>query len=645
MGRVRWIPRGASAWFRNGGPFWIGFAVVLVARVLMAMSRSDEFRGEEIYIGSFAWALREGMPLDPAQLPVIVHLRGSVFFGLLALPLTLVFGPSLVVLRTVAVLWGAAAGGCFTAILGRVEGRRAALVGAFVYALLPPAFQMLDVLAMGSHVDTLLPILASLAVFVGGGSPLGWRRAGVLGLVTGFGLLFSYQHAVVVIALLLTWLARDPWFWRRWDAAAFLVGAGALAAPIPFLSRSTTLVNKSMGDHLLPEGVAGVLPKFARTAGEDLRLSWLFEENGGAWAGWLFLAASVLALVALVPRLLRREPLAVFCFLYPLGVLGAHAISDFELNLLVTKNGIGSRYLLPALPFVAAWSILAAEGRRRISRASGLVLPACLIVAGAAGYVALLDVGTPWRRPPIRCTNLANFAMHVDYAGGPRALDRLDWVERVEPDWAHYRPLTFENIHPPAELLPRPGQPPNAEHLRTVRALDPRLQPFAFARVGAEVGRGRDRALVERAAMMPVPDAAGRPWFLRGLGTGVTMVGLEELIVTRGRATSLFERLEGMPPGARVQVAEGAGFRLGFLFTPYYDLTVALVPRAARELGEDLWEPFYRGLGLGYRLRFREASYAPPKPLGTDMERAVPAEQRASFRRGLAAPSDGFGSP
>ena len=42
--------------------FWIGFLVVAAARALIAASRLDDFRGEELYQGSLAWALLRGLP-------------------------------------------------------------------------------------------------------------------------------------------------------------------------------------------------------------------------------------------------------------------------------------------------------------------------------------------------------------------------------------------------------------------------------------------------------------------------------------------------------------------------------------------------------------------------------------------------------
>ena len=49
----------------------------LLVRVAVALSRIDELE-LELYSGSLAWALLEGMPLHPDQLPVIEHNRGSV---------------------------------------------------------------------------------------------------------------------------------------------------------------------------------------------------------------------------------------------------------------------------------------------------------------------------------------------------------------------------------------------------------------------------------------------------------------------------------------------------------------------------------------------------------------------------------------
>ena len=86
------------------------------------------------------------------------------------------------------------------------------------------------------------------------------------------------QCTVATRAVLLAWWASDRDFWRR--ASSLGVLAAALpAACIPLLSRSSKLVTKSMGDHFLPEGLAGAWDKLA-FQGDGLRVQWARN-----WAG------------------------------------------------------------------------------------------------------------------------------------------------------------------------------------------------------------------------------------------------------------------------------------------------------------------------------------------------------------------------
>ena len=102
-----------------------------LVRVLVALSRTDELE-LELYAGSLAWALLEGMPLDTTQLPIIVHLRGSVLFGLLAVPLFAVWGPCLAAVKAIAVGWSMATAAVLIGLARRFLGARAAWSAAVV---------------------------------------------------------------------------------------------------------------------------------------------------------------------------------------------------------------------------------------------------------------------------------------------------------------------------------------------------------------------------------------------------------------------------------------------------------------------------------------------------------------------------------
>ncbi|MEM7309632.1 MAG: hypothetical protein AAF682_23355 [Planctomycetota bacterium] len=623
-----------SAWF------WVGFLLVLVARGLVAASRLDAFRGEELYQGSFAWALLSGMPLDPEHLPVIVHLRGSVVFGALAAPLFAAAGPSYGALKALASLWSAASGGILAWLLGRRFGARGALLGAGLFCLLPPAYLMVDASAFGSHLDAVLPILASLALLLAREGPLGWRRALALGGLLGFGAFFSLQFAVALPALLLAWLAVDRRFFLRPVSLLTLAGAALPAAAIPLVSTSTTLVTKPMSAHFMPEGVGGFADKLQAALGGDLVRALLFEVAGGVLAGWVYALAVVVALVLLAPRLRELDPLAVFALAHPLLVAGAFVASDFELNFVVLSNGMGSRYLMPMMPALVVALVLGVERLAAGPRIGAVALAAAPLVAGALGFYGLLDSGPLFDLPPRKGTNYPFFAVHFQHAGGGMRA-QLDWADRVDPDWAAYRPLAYGFVHPPEDTLPAPGTPPPPAALMKVRELPSEVQPFVLASLGARAATTVERrAVVDAMEALPrdQPEAA---WFLRGMGRGLMSLGMAEAVAAGEGVPKVYRALTSLPERGRDELALGAGFHLGHLFTPYNENFRAVVERMDA-LPPDVRRPFAFGLGLGWRLRFREETYEPPTPGAAKIEQLLAGEDRAAFRAALVAPGDAW---
>jgi len=625
---------------RRPPAFLVGFAVVAGARALVAASRLDDFRGEELYQGSFAQALLSGLPLDPGHLPVIVHLRGSVVFGVLAAPLYALLGASYAALKVLAVLWSGLAGGLLATCAERALGGRAGLLAALCAAFFPPAFQMVDASAFGSHLDSLVPTLAALAVVLARPAPLGLGRAALLGLALGAGAFFSLQCIVAAPAVVAAWWALDPRCWRRPASLGILCGA-LPAAAIPLVSTSTTLVTKPMSAHLLPEGLGGALARVGDLARGDLVRSLLFEVAGGAWLGFVYAAALLCAWLLLLPRLRRREPLAVFAALHPLLLIGAFAASDFELNFAVRLNGMGSRYLMPMMPALAAALVLGAETLRARSALAARLLLAAPLLAGAVGFACLLDPRPLFDLPPRSGTNFPFFEAHILYAA-PDPAGRIAWARSIDPDWDAYRPLLFSFVA--AEAGP-PGPPAVADWKR-VGALAPDVRPYALVALGERAASAPDVGRIAQAlaSVPPVLSPTEARWFRLGVGRGILQAGLPEVAQKGGSNAGLYRALAALSAAGQGEVALGAGLQLGRLFTPYNE-NIRNGLQGLPVLDQDLRARFLFGLGLGWRLRFREAAYAPPEPEKAALERLLEPADRTAFRAALEAPHDALAPP
>lgn len=404
----------ASTPLRRVPIFAAAFLLVAAERTLISLSRADEYQPIELYNGSLAWALVSGMPLDPTTLPVIEHLRGSVIFGLLLAPIYALLGPGLLGLRLLAVCWSALTAGIFATVLERRVGRPAAWWGIAVFALLPPAFQVMDVQALGSHADSVAFLFAVLLLLPTPERPAGVGRTLAIGAAASLGVLFSYQCAVALPALFAAWWASDRGVLRRRRTLLVPLVFAVAAVPAAFLSRSPTIMGRSALERLLPDGIGGAGAKLAGALTDDVRHSWLYEELGGAaWPSWVLYGALLVGLATMWRRIARLEPLALFCTLYPLCLLGAYAVSDFELVWSAARVEYAVRFLLPMQPALATWVVFGVlELGARVGRTAAAVYGGVALTAMATGLVALVDPGVAFDGPPVRGTYYPGFRNH-----------------------------------------------------------------------------------------------------------------------------------------------------------------------------------------------------------------------------------------
>ncbi len=622
-------------------PAWFALFAAIGVRTLLGFSRLDDGSPFQNYTANIAVAVLKGLPLELAELPIIPHNRGSMLVGLASVPLVALLGNTLIAIKAQAILHSGATAFLFARIVDRNAGscsRPAAWAAALLYAFLPPSFQILDVMPLGSHVDTLLFDFAALAYLLTWtkGEPTRARRAFALGLTAGLGTFFSLHFLVVLPALFVAWWALDRRFFLRPAALAFLPGAALTFTPsFLFMSRAaqiTQLVNRPIENRFA--AIEEVPLRFVEALLRDVPDAWLFDLHGVGWARPLFAVTVLAGLLLLLPRLCRREPCALFFASYPLLLLGAYSAMYFEMNF-EGKSGIGTRQISPLIPCFAAWIALGfgelvARGR---TLPAGLFLAGGLI-AGVGGVAALVNLRVPTGQPPARGSRFALFKDHVEHASAGDPLRMLAWLERLEPDWSGFRPLALNTIHWRRELWRFPED--FAEDVRAAAAGDPLLAPFHLVSIGRALGKDPDLPRFAH-PLLETFDSATRRWVLLGLGQTLGSNTTVALLMHRARGKGLaalgpiLQQIREESPGA-LTIAEGMGFQFGDNVTPYDGFFDELLPVLQR-FAPAPRRAFLRGMGWGYRMHFVEATYELPTYLAF-YEKLGP-EEEAALREGL----------
>jgi hypothetical protein len=276
------------------------------------------------------------------------------------------------------------------------------------------------------------------------------------------------------------------------------------------------------------------------------------------------------------------------------------------------------------------------------ARAARVALVGAALASGAVGWAGLLDTRPLLQLPPRLGTNFAFFEAHFRYAGGWR--ERIALAREVDPGWDAYRPLAYRCLAPEGSALGPATRVPGPGAWKAVQALPAELRPYALVHLGhravAEPGPARMIA-----ALDALPDdlaAEQARWYRLGVGRGMMLGGLSAGVSGERSLAAFYQVLDGLAPEHAPDVLTGAGFQLGFVFSPYNDnLVRTLAP--ARRLSAPGGASFHAGVALGWRMRFREATWYVPAPDAAKIERLLAPADRAAFRAGLALSADGFG--
>ncbi len=643
-------------------PVWAAVILTVVVRLLVGFSRADEIR-LQCYTGNLALAFIEGLPMNPAEIPLLSHIRGSAVVGYMGVPFMLLFGTTMLSMKLLAAVISGATAGFFAHVLNRQVGALAGWCGAFLYALLPPPFLMRDSMPLGSHEDTILIIFAALALlcsFPRGRDAGPWRNL-AFGVLSGFGIFFSFQYVVALPALLLAWFAIDRGFWRRKTLLFFVLGAAIGFSPTFYFASEfgqvASVVNKPLSSRLFVDGMDGFLGKVWRCLEFKLSAAWLFDVYGGAWARWSYGLGLLFGLGLLVGPIRRCNAAAVYFALQPVLMIGAYAALDFEISLELTVSGGGMRFLAPMVPAMAAWvaigvQVLSDRGLKPVA----LVLGTAPLAAGLAGAMGVVDLQNMRAMPPVRATDYSQFQDHLKTAGGDSMAARLTWIDSVDKEWVAFRPMFHHAIELPRENWESWGEA--REDLAKILAEPKPLRDFLCVAFGRALAfdEDRDQRQFKLETLFPrLPDLADDvppedlAWIMRGVGlrwmkaragTRVGRVDPEVINVLeigekRERERSPFlalPLLAKLPPQLAGWAAEGLGFWIGKGYSDYSTHSQELLQDIHNLPGQTAL-PLWTAFGWGYRMRFSEERYREPGPLR--VEDKLSEHERKAFRRGL----------
>jgi hypothetical protein len=211
---------------------WLPLLILMIAvKSLFVLSLSDVFfYGEELEKGTAAKAMLDGLPVPHHQLIYHYYEGGGFAISHLKAVAFLLVGENLLAHKLIAMLFNAAILLVGWDLTRRLFGPIAALWFGLLFVFGPESYQKLSLISLGIHFEASLFLLGTLSL----GARILFARDDrrhiwfILGLVTGFGLYFSYQIALAAFWVLLTLaLFRTRALFRAgWipGLAGFLIG-------------------------------------------------------------------------------------------------------------------------------------------------------------------------------------------------------------------------------------------------------------------------------------------------------------------------------------------------------------------------------------------------------------------------------------
>jgi hypothetical protein len=599
---------------------------VLAARLPVALAHQDTWYPFEVHAGTIACALLDGVDLDLARLPIVAHIRGSVLFGLLLVPLYALGGASSLTLKLLPTLWHAGTVALLAGLLARYHSRRAAWCAGLLFLCAPPMLQKLSVLGLASHLESALPTLCTW------GAWLAWTRDGAtrgralrFGAALGCSAFFHLQALLPSLLLLGLLVLRERA--RLWSAhGLWLSGAALLCGAPAFLFDGGAAVLLFSGVFTEDSGAAGDVggfAKLARLAGGDLARALEFGGSApplDAWLGPLFVAGMALGALCGFAALRQHGRGTLFFPLHALLVAALYAASNLGV---VEELGTGAtnRHLAPMLvsllAFAASGAVVA-----RVGTATVLVVAAL----GAAGYPAVVR-GSASARTPQRGECYEWFVRQLANPARGDAQSFAELLERIDRGDERLRPLRF--------AAPLTGLESRAQALlEAPAATDPGALDLAQRLEWSALGRhlsGRVDALAvaARDGHLDALTPRAREALMHGVGLALqpprARLGLEAV---HAFVATLQEHLAQFSATDARAMLEGYGAQIGQVFDPY-NRNLARTVQLHAALQTPHAEAFGRGLGWGARQRYLR----PPTslPAGLALPSLLNARARAAF--------------
>ena len=401
-------------------PLWPWVAAFVVHRALVVALAFDGVSfWEETYRLLVAEALRGGWHIGWTDLQADPYNGGSLVFSALAALASSVVAPSLLLLKGVALAWNAAGLALWLRIADRIAGRSAAHLLGFFWLAAPPVFVVFNVVALGSHSDTVTLVGAAwLAMLRYVDDPQ--RGAAKLALwmsTAGLAVWFGYTAALPLAVGALWAIAAGALPPSRWPLAALAFAAGispwiaynaaaggtmavvaqtfagrGAAASRGYVATLADLVAHGTPVALYFRDIG--IPGDVKLARDWLQYPYLAIYAGSFAASFAAAGSTMLrrlregaARGARVQDALLACPELPLLLLFP-AFLAVVAASNQEFNDYGTVRWITFRILVPALPSAFLAMALAASRMRAALRAPMLLLAGALAVAGSGQLLA-----------------------------------------------------------------------------------------------------------------------------------------------------------------------------------------------------------------------------------------------------------------
>jgi hypothetical protein len=434
--------------------FLLLLGLCLAVKALLVVFLADVFfYGEELEKGTAAKAMLDGLQVPHHQLAYHYYEGGGFVISHLKALAFLVVGESILAHKLVALL---AVGLVFWAgwrLVRHHFGTRAALYFALLFVFAAESFQKLTLLSLGIHFES---AFFALLVFDYGMRLLGREEHSkrdmlLFGIVSGFGIYFSYQLALVVgfVGLLLLVRRRDVVLGR--DG---LVGFGGLLIGLaPFFAMYALVGDAVFDIHgtALGENAPGAF----ETVGVFLSSLYVDKSFGQLLGPLVYPLAFLLATVGVLCSGARRKAgvlLGFLLFWLAIYLNSAFVIGDVIHDFLLLRFSL--LWLVGVIVLAAA---LAQVESRQVAR----VVCGLLVALGLWNTVVAIHAGSP--TTPLKNMRVLASTKGYDYQGYfAKLLKHLEGDEQArlaklldfdEPDRGLlYADMTLEAFRSPEVL-------------------------------------------------------------------------------------------------------------------------------------------------------------------------------------------------